>query len=130
MKSSIQIFIILLLLQNQIFAKSSFEKDFSLLRDLTCEFAKDELEKHPEMNTIALIELENNFPHKFSSEVLKCLPNYVTKVIMNPHTHASGNSTILLSKSALIIYIADKVEEVRKLVEILLIIFINFKISG
>jgi hypothetical protein len=39
---------------------------FSLLRDFTCAVARDEVKKHPEMQTIAFIELENNFPSDFS----------------------------------------------------------------
>lgn len=57
-------------------------KDFSLLRDFTCEIVKDELEKHPEMRTVVMIEIQNDFPHSFSRELLKCLPEYLTKLII------------------------------------------------
>jgi hypothetical protein len=91
--------------------------NFSLLINFTCAVAKDELEKHPEMRTIALIELENNFKPNFSREILKCLPGDVAKVVIMPHSHAYGNSTVLLEKSALIIYVADKIQKVCKILK-------------
>jgi hypothetical protein len=60
------------------------------------------------MRTIALIELENNFPQEFSSEILKCLPENVSKVIS---THP-GNFLMNLTKLSLIIYVVDKIDEV------------------
>lgn len=86
-----------------------YRKHFSLLRDFTCDVAKDELEKHPEMRTIAVIELEHNFPSSFSREVLQCLPADVAKVMLDPHL----NYSLILPKETLVIYIADKVEWVK-----------------
>lgn len=98
-------------------------QNFTLLRDFTCAVIEDELKEHPEMQNVALIELENNFPLNFSREVLKCLPKEVAKLIIMPHcpsitsalhTFAYFNFTILLPKQTMIIYIADKVDWVRK----------------
>lgn len=44
----------------------SHQQNFSLLRDFTCAVVEDELKEHPEMQTVALIELENNLPSNFS----------------------------------------------------------------
>lgn len=86
---------------------SSFRQNFSLLTNFTCDVANYELENHPEMQTIAFIELENNFPSHFSREVLKCLPKEVATVIINLHFHIKHNNTFKLSKHTLVIYIAD-----------------------
>ncbi len=82
-------------------------RNFSLIRDLTCLVAKDELEKHPEMRTIALVEVTHDFPPEFTSEILKCLPDQVSKIILKPHSHVSWNTSIILSKESMIIYVVD-----------------------
>lgn len=57
---------------------------FYFLRNFTCAVVEDELIKRPELSTVAMIELKNKFPIDFSRDILKCLPDYVTKVIMQP----------------------------------------------
>lgn len=98
--------------QSKLFKARNNQK-FSLLRDFTCAVAKDELMKHPEMRTIAMIELRNSFPKSFSREVLKCLPGDVAKMILHPHTHFHGNQTTQMTKSIMLIYVADNVVKVR-----------------
>lgn len=88
------------------------DKKFDFLRDFVCNTTKNELERHPEIQTIAMVELKNNFPLKFSREILKCLPDNVAKVILKPHNNFNGNSTISLPKSSIVIFIADDVKEV------------------
>lgn len=107
------------------YAENILQKDhqnFTFLSDVTCAIAKDELEKHPEMQTIALIELQNNFT-LLSREIFKCLPADVAKLSIMPHTpyvtkelrtFAYHNLTLMLPKQSLIIYVTDKVEPVRK----------------
>lgn len=104
--SNLKFLLLFLLIQLSI----SKKKTFQLLRNFTCAVVKDELEKHPEMQTIAMIELENNFPSNFSREILKCLPDEVAKVVMMPHTHVFRNNTIKLTKESMIIYVADRIE--------------------
>jgi hypothetical protein len=82
-------------------------KNFQLLRDFTCAAARDELEKHPEMRTIAMIELENNFPPNFCREILKCLPDDVTKIVMNFQVDDFENKIIFMPKESIIIYVVD-----------------------
>lgn len=84
--------------------------NFSLLLDFACAIAKDEFNKNPEMRTIGVVELKNKFPPQFSREVLKCLPQDVSKVILNPHTHYNKNKTLILPKESMIIYVADIVQ--------------------
>jgi hypothetical protein len=88
------------------------KNNFSFLRNFTCAVAKDELEKHPEMRTIAMIELENNFPPTFSREILKCLPDGVAKILMKPHTNYFENNTVTLPKESMVIFVADKIHKV------------------
>ena len=82
-------FSLILIFQTQLVASKFLQKehrqDFSLLLNFTCGAAKDELEKHPEMQTIAMVELENNFPREFSREIQKCLPKEVAVININPH---------------------------------------------
>jgi putative heme iron utilization protein len=66
------------------------------------------------MRTIAMVELESDFPSTFSREILKCLPENVAKLIIQPHTHQFENNSISLGKHSMVIYVADKVEEVSK----------------
>lgn len=100
--------------QSNRFVRFNRRLNYELLSNFVCAVAKDEFEKHPEMRTIALTELENNFPSNFSRQILKCLPNQVAKVIINPHSHFDYNSTLMLSKESMIIYVADKIEKVKK----------------
>lgn len=89
------------------------QSDFTLLRNFACAVAKGVLKKNPEMQGIALIELENNFSRNFGTQILKCLPGEVFKVTMQPHESSSNAfHPIRMAKSSLIIYIADKVENV------------------
>ena len=85
-------------------------KSFSLLRDLICAVADDELAKHPEMRTILLVELQNDFPKTFSAEILKCLPSVVTKVYLNYPTDIYGkfSRNLILPKESLVIYVTDE----------------------
>lgn len=109
----LRFFAIFTLIYAQVSSKHHRQK-FSLLRAFTCKVAKDVIRKNPETRTIALIELENKFPHSFSSDILKCLPDDVTKLIIQPHSHIFMNNTISVSKSSIVIYVADKVEKVFK----------------
>jgi hypothetical protein len=95
------------------FLHKNHRKNFHLLRDFTCEVAKDELNKNPDMRTIALIELESDFPPNFSREILKCLPVEVTKIILMPHTPSYRNNSVVLGKSSMAIYLSDKFNSVR-----------------
>lgn len=97
------------------FARMDHKQNFELLSNFTCAVAHDEINKHHEMRTIALVELENNFPSNFSQSILKCLPNFISKVVLNPHNHFDFNSTFTLPKESMVIYIADKIEKVGKL---------------
>lgn len=81
----------------------------NLLVDFTCAVARDELKNYPEMTTIAVIELENNFTLNFISEILRCLPNNVSKIISTQQ----NNLSVSLTKSSLIIYVADVIEKVK-----------------
>jgi hypothetical protein len=112
---SLQLFIVfyIIFLSNNF----SFSKNqrFSLLRDFTCAVAKDELQIHPDVQTIAMIELENNFPPQFRGEILKCLPDGVAKVNIVPHTYLNPRSKFKLSKHSMVIYIADKIEKVQNI---------------
>ena len=91
-------------------------QNFSQLRDFACAAAEDELKKHPEMKTIALVEFENDFPSTFSAEILKCLPRDVLKIIFAPYTYYTRKEikhfSLILPKESLLIYVADKVQEV------------------
>jgi hypothetical protein len=107
--------LLLSLLFNFSHSKIIHKNNFSLLRDFTCAVAKDELEKHPEMRTIAIIELENNFPPTFSREILKCLPDDVAKILMQPINNIHKNNTIFLPKESMVIFVADKIEKVSNL---------------
>ncbi len=91
-------------------------ENFSLLRDLSCEVAADELAKHPEMRTILLVELRSDFPKTFSAEILKCLPPEVAKLILKPQTIVAEDRTKkhFLPKESLVIYVMDEVEKVRR----------------
>lgn len=89
----------------------SHDRNFSLLIDFTCAVAKDELEKHPEMRTIALIELENNFMPEFSQKISHCMPNDVAKVILTSNKFYNKSETSM-PKESMIILIADKIREV------------------
>ena len=82
-------------------------EDFLKLWNFICEVAKDVVEKDPDLRTIAIVELKNNFPSAFSARVLKCLP-VVPKVILMPHTNYEENATIFLPKQSLIICLADE----------------------
>ena len=111
------------LLFSTIFASSQAQKiflqencqKFSLLRDISCAVAADELAKHPEMRTIALMELQNGFPKTFSAEILKCLPKEVKKLILQPHELFDRNYSLqnILPKESMVIYVADKIEKVK-----------------
>ena len=59
---------------------------FSNLSKFICEVARDVADNEPDLRTIALVIMKNNFPSTFSAEVLKCLP-FATKVILMPHTN-------------------------------------------
>lgn len=87
-------------------------EDFALIFNFTCAAAKDEFERHPEMRTILLAELEHSFPSDFSQEILKCLPSYVAKIILNPHTNVIKNESMKLPKETMVIFVADKIEKV------------------
>ncbi len=87
-------------------------QNFSQLRDFACAAAEDELKKHPEMRTIALVEFENDFPSTFSAEILKCLPRDVSKIIFFPYIQKEGFNPIRIPKESMLIYVADKIEEV------------------
>lgn len=80
---------------------------FSFLAKFTCAVVKDEFEKNPEMQTIAIIELENYFPSIFSWRIIQCLPDEVAKLIINPHYHIDFNNTIVLPRESMIIYLGD-----------------------
>lgn len=90
------------------YLQEEMQQNFSLLRNFTCAAVKNELDKNPDMRTVAMVELENNFPHEFSNEVLKCLPIDVTKMILNPH--ADEETQLILPRQTMVIYVADKVE--------------------
>lgn len=90
-------------------------QNLSLLRNFTCSVVKDELEKNPELRTVAMVELESDFEQGFSAGILKCLPVYVTKVVIQPHTHIYENNSVQLSKNSMVIYLADRFE-VRNLI--------------
>lgn len=83
--------------------------NFSLLRDFTCAVGKDELKNHPELQTIKLIELENDFPSNFSDEILKCLPDDVTKLVIRTNQNGTFNTT----KNMMVVYIASCVRKVK-----------------
>lgn len=102
--------IIILVSSSNIFSVKIINRNYSRLVNFSCEVARDELEKHPEMRTIALIELKNNFPKKFSRDILNCLPERVSKVIMSPND--KRNNRISLPKTSMVIYVADNVEKV------------------
>lgn len=97
------------------FARKDRRHNFELLSSFTCAVVNDELEKHPEMRTIAMVELKNDFPSNFSREISKCLPNFVAKMIMNPHDNFNESCTFMFPKESMIIYIADAIEKVGKL---------------
>ncbi len=102
-------------LQAQKYFLPQNRENFSLLRDLSCAVAVDELAKHPEMRTIALVELQSDFPETFSREILKCLPPEVAKVILKPYKLLLENVTksLVLTKETMVIYVADKIERVK-----------------
>ena len=96
--------------QNHFFA-TDFQ-NFSFLRDFSCAVAKDELEKHPEMRTIALIELKNYFPSGFSEEIIKCLPENVGKIVSSD-SDVFHHSSFSLPKESMVFYVVDEIEKVR-----------------
>lgn len=104
--------------------KGHLRQDFAVLENFTCAVAKDVLEKHPYMRTIVVVELKNNFPLDFTRKVLKCLPKDVAKFMMMPHVFKKLKKTLILPKESMIIFIADKVELVRKNFYVV-IIFLN-----
>lgn len=87
-------------------------QNYSRLIEITCDIAKDELKKHPEMQTIVLVELENNFPSYFSRRILKCLPADVAKLSVDDDFN--DVDAINLTKESMVIYIADIVQWVKK----------------
>lgn len=102
--------LLILTFLSEIYSKNISQKN--LLKDFTCVVVKDELDKNPEMQTIVLIELENNFPLNFNREILKCLPQNVAKIVLKPHIDFYRNKTFSLSKSSMVIYVADKIRKV------------------
>ncbi len=98
-----------------IFFSQNREK-FSLLRDLTCAVAADELARNPEMKSILLVEFQNEFPKTFSAEILKCLPREVSKVILGPRKLLFDNDHMLkeIPKESLVILVSDEVEKVKR----------------
>jgi hypothetical protein len=56
------------------------------------------------MRTIVLVEFQSEFPPTFSRKILKCLPENVAKLVIQP------DNSIFLPKSTLLIYIGDKFE--------------------
>lgn len=96
------------------YLRTDHRQNFTKLREFVCLIAKDESEKHPEMQTIAFVELENNFPSSFSAEILKCLPTNVAKLILQPRSRdVEGNESMILPKQSMVIYVADSVSWVR-----------------
>ena len=97
-------------------------KEFSLLRDLTCAVAADEFAKHPEMWSIVLVELKNDFSKTFSAEILKCLPKDVIKKILDPRKFKVklilsilfDGFLMKIPKESLVILVLDEVKKVRK----------------
>lgn len=84
-KYFLKILIILLSLKfgnSQKYFRKNHRKNFELLKNFTCEIVVDELKIHPEMRTVAIVELENKFPQSFIREILKCLPENVAKIII------------------------------------------------
>jgi hypothetical protein len=107
-----KLFLIFILITS-LHSKEVSRKNFSRIRDFTCAVAKDVLVKHPEMQTIALVELENNFPKCFTREILKCLPEDVAKVVMMPFKIVTGTYfSSPLSKSSMVIFVVDHTENV------------------
>lgn len=104
--------LVILIVFNTVQCQNAPDKDFSLLQDFVCAAANDEHHKNPLMQTIAMVELENEFPPGFSRGILKCLPPDVAKVILNPHVFERYNITMQLTKSSMIIYVADKMDKV------------------
>lgn len=100
--------IIFSLVHSSQFHKSS-HKNFALLSNFACSVVQDELEQHPEMRTVALFELESNFPSTFCRDILQCLPVDVAKVVLNPHD-PYVNTTFNLPKESMILFIADKID--------------------
>lgn len=92
--------------------RKNHQKNSSLLLDFTCATVKDEVDKNSDMRMVAIVELENNFSREFCREVLKCLPKEVAVIIINPHEDLHGNSTLMLPKQTMVIFIADILERV------------------
>lgn len=105
-------FVVFLSACKQSLSKDSKNQNFEFLRDFTCAIVEDEHKNHPEMRSIALIELENNFPSSFSSDILKCMPENLAKVLIQPNIGFHKNITFMLPQSTIVIYIADKVKKV------------------
>lgn len=59
---------------------------FLIFQNFICNFIIQELMKNPDIRTISLIELKNEFSPTFTREVLKCLPEEVAKLNMRPIT--------------------------------------------
>lgn len=100
-----------------------FAQYFLIFQKFICNFINEELKSYPEVRTMALIELENNFPQSFSREILKCLSDGITKLNMKPITTELiffDDGFILQKKSQqaqslkpkIVLYIADNIDEV------------------
>lgn len=65
------------------------------------------------MQTIAFFEGKNNVPKSFCPEILKCLPDEVTKVVLEPFIHIIiPQGATKLPKSTLVILVADEIKRV------------------
>lgn len=84
------------------------------LPNFICSIVKDQLKKHPETRTIALIELENNFPVDFGQKILECFPSDVAKLLLKPKKPIEcdvescfQHTWLTLPKETMIIYAVD-----------------------
>lgn len=87
-------------------------ENFKKLQTFVSDLVFNELQAHPEMQSIAIVEYKNDFPPEFGEELIKLLPEDISKVIIRPENHWFHNSTLRLTKSSMVIYIVDKIDSV------------------